>query len=289
MSTHKDPARASLRKLVEHVFAHRNGLITSLFYNELAERIGRLNKHGRGHGHGMGKVLGNMGHLLEGLDGKWGEPIPHIQSLVVNMTGKLKGLPDEGIREFWPDYPKMTRVEKENRTRVEHQRIVAFGSRWNDVLTKLDIPGVALRDNAENHKGRFGSGGESSRHKELKKYIYQHPDIVGATSKWKSFMEYGLPTCDEIDVLFKTTNACIAVEVKSAVSDSLPSDYERGIFQTVKYGALLEAMSRSGRYEIPSQVKTILLLESQLPAEFRSLAKVLGVKILENIKMAEPA
>ena len=85
-------------------------------------------------------------------------------------------------------------------------------------------------------------------------------------------------------MVFKSADACIAVEVKSAISDSFPSDYERGLFQTVKYGALLAAMARSGDYDIPSQIKIILVLESRLPEEFRVLAKELGVTILENVK-----
>jgi hypothetical protein len=60
----------------------------------------------------MGNVLGRMGHLLKDIEGEWGEGIPHIQSLVVNMTGKLKNLPDKGIKEFWPEYPAMSYVEK---------------------------------------------------------------------------------------------------------------------------------------------------------------------------------
>ena len=98
--------RDSLLRLVEYVFNHRDGLIEGITYQTLATSIGRLNKHGLGHAHGMGGVLGRMGHLLQGVEDEWGEPIPHLQSLVVQKTGEFRGLPDEGIREFWPDYPK---------------------------------------------------------------------------------------------------------------------------------------------------------------------------------------
>src|ERR1043166_5348891 len=121
-------ARDSLRQLIAYVFAHRTGPISGLSYEDLAFRIGRLNKHGRGHGHGLGQVLGIMGHLLQGIEGEWGERIPHIQSLVVNKTGPLRGLPDEGIKEFWPEYPRLSRAEKQNKVRTEHQRIVTFRS-----------------------------------------------------------------------------------------------------------------------------------------------------------------
>ena len=98
-------AKDSLKHLVAHVLAHQDGLIEAVTYQELARRIDKLDKHGEVYARGMGTVLGRMGHLLKGLEGQWGEPIPHIQSLVVNKTGMQKGLPDDGIREFWPDYP----------------------------------------------------------------------------------------------------------------------------------------------------------------------------------------
>src|SRR6266705_1803014 len=144
MATTEKRPRQALVKLVQYVFDHRDGLIQGMTYEALAARIGRTNKHGIGHAHGMGNVLGKMGHLLQGIEGEWGEPIPHIQSLVVQKTGPNRNLPDEGIREFWPEYPKMTRTEKMNRLMIEHQKIVDFGSRWNEVLIKLDLPPIVV-------------------------------------------------------------------------------------------------------------------------------------------------
>ena len=70
MTDNDKHARASLSKLVEHVFNHRDGLIEPLHYSQLAQRISRVNKHGAGHGHGMGNVLGKMGHLLKDIEGE---------------------------------------------------------------------------------------------------------------------------------------------------------------------------------------------------------------------------
>ena len=47
------------------------------------------------------------------------------------------------FKEFWPEYPAMSYVEKANKTRIEHQRIVDFGSRWNDVLKRLGLPEIS--------------------------------------------------------------------------------------------------------------------------------------------------
>lgn len=283
MSAHEQQARGSLSQLVAHVFAHQNGPINGMTYQDLAFRIGRLTKRGEGHAHGMGQVLGVMGHLLRGLEGNWGEPIPHIQSLAINKTGKNRGLPDDGIKEFWPDYPRLTRSEKENRTRAEYQKILVFGSRWNDVLAKLDIQPLE----ATIAKKWFGKGGESDDHKALKEYVRSHPELVGAAATWKSFTEYALPSLDEIDVLFKSEDACIAVEVKSAISDSFPSDYERGLYQIIKYRALLTAMSQDRRYVMPSNIRVVLVLESQLPSEYKATAEVLGVELIENVRIKE--
>jgi hypothetical protein len=244
----EDYPRDCLVNLVEHVFEHRNGLIEGLTYKELAERIGRLNRHDMAHPRGMGVVLGKMGHLLKGLEGTWGEPIPHIQSLVVLKTGFGKGLPDDGIKEFWPDYPEMSRAEKENKTQVEYKKIVDFGSRWNNVLREFGLAEVVDRVKTLNLVSQMprGSDGESEAHKKLKEFILRHPELVGAGPDWKGFIEYPLPSLDVVDVLFKSSDGCIAVEVKSTVSDSCPLDYERGIYQTIKYEALLKAMATCG-------------------------------------------
>ena len=111
MATLEKRARDSLQKLIEHVYSQSNGLIVPLTYEELASRIGRLKKSATGHGRGIGAILGKMGHIIGRLEDEWGGPIPHIQSLVVNKTGVLKGLPDVGIQELWPDYPAMSQSE----------------------------------------------------------------------------------------------------------------------------------------------------------------------------------
>jgi hypothetical protein len=275
--TNKEAARRSLCSLVEHVFDHRDRPIRPLYYSELAQKIGRLNTAGKGWGHGMGDVLSIMGQLLKNAKGVWGESIPQIDSLVVNKNGPLKGLPDDGIKEFWPDYPKLTKTEKLNRTRTEHRRIVEFGSRWSDVLRHLGFSETNIVKEETNLSLAAVRGcGESEDHRRLKKFIRDNPEIVGASRDWKSILEYALPSFDLIDVVFKSADSLIAVEVKSTISDGFVWDYERGLFQTVKYHALLSAMAHSGRYDVPPRIKTILVLESRLPGELRGLAAVLA-------------
>ena len=151
------------------------------------------------------------------------------------------------------------------------------------MLAKLNLPTVQVQNDAHFLNQFTGSGGESKEHKALKEFVRQHPELVGATSEWQSFIEYPLPSLDAIDVVFKSSEACISVEVKSAVSDAMPSDYERGLYQTIKYEALLKAMHRAGSHDIPSIIRSVLILESSLPEQFKNTAKVLGVTVFENV------
>jgi len=278
-----------LRSLVEFIFEHPDGLITTMTYQDLAGRIGRLDRHGRPHAHGMGHVLGEMGHMLLDLDLAWNESVPHIQSLVVNKTGPLRGLPDEGIREFWPEYPSLSFAEKSAKTRVEHSRILAFGSRWNEVLEKLGLePVLRSQDEPIHPERRFGKGGESPAHRKLKRFVKDHPSLFGAAEGgWEAIEEYALPSLDSIDVLFKSPDRWIAAEVKSRVSDGFPGDYERGVYQAVKYRALISAMAQDPTYRAPSCIDSILVLESSLPGPLKMLANNQGITIYEGIKAEE--
>lgn len=269
-----------LDELAKHVLAHQGKTLTGITYEELAQRIGFFNKHQKPHPR-LGKILGKMGHLLETVDLGWQEEIPALQALVVVKRGRNKGLPDDGIREFWTGYDQLSRIEKEHKALAEWKDIADFGSRWNAVLERLNLPPIELKPSA---KRRFGSGGESPAHKALKEYIAHNPQLVGVVADAETFPEYALPSLDKIDVLFKTLACWTAVEVKSAVSDNVLDDYERGVYQIVKYSAILEAMRRDPKYSIPENIKVILVLETSLPAAVASLASSLQITVLDGVK-----
>ena len=111
--------------------------------------------------------------------------------------------------------------------------------------------------------------------------------MVGALSVDSVHKEYAFPSADTVDVLFKNEVYWIAVEVKSQISDRLISDYERGVYQCVKYRAILEAMKKDHKYEVPLKTKVVLLLESKLPKKFKPLAKSNNIFIVEGISGSE--
>ena len=285
MKSNLESPKKSLYELVKHVLNSQNAL-EGITYKELARRIGRMNKHGEGHGHGMGKVLGKMGQYLENLKGEWGEEIPYIQSLVVNTGGSLKGLPDDGIVEFWKGYPELSYKEKLNKVRTEYNRVIEFGSRWNKVLADLGVEPITF-DTVErpHHINRtFNYNGESSEHKALKNFVCNHPELVGAEASDKRFTEYSFPSLDTVDVLFKSSSQWIAVEVKSRISDNIQNDYERGVYQCVKYRALMEAMKKDPeQLPVPEKIQVVLLLEKNLPQKYKPIAEKMGIKVIERI------
>lgn len=91
---------------------------------------------------------------------------------------------------------------------------------------------------------------------------------------------------DEIDVFFRSGHQWIGVEVKSCISDKLERDYERGLYQAIKYAAVLEAQAQVDHPDAPPIVKVFLVLERTLPSRLRPTAEKLGVSVLENISPA---
>jgi len=277
-------ARRALPILVEHVLKQRDNVMKTMTYGEVAGAIERMNKHGVGHGRGMGHVLGQITEWLDALETPWPEEIPYLTTIVVDATGQNKGLPGIGIRGKWGGYESLSRTDKESRVMGEHTKILNFGSRWIEVLTLLGIVPLSspVTDPSNRKSGGWG-GGESEEHRALKYFVAAHPELVGAALGAKSICEHTLHSDDVIDVFFQTDSHWVGVEVKSCVSDGAELDYRRGIYQVVKYRSVLEAQAKAEYPALNIDVKVYLVLETNLPIQFKALAATLGVTILENV------
>jgi hypothetical protein len=71
------------------------------------------------------------------------------------------------------------------------------------------------------------------------------------------------------------------VEVKSSLSSE--ADIVRGIFQCVKYRALLEAQQAADGNA--QSARAILALEAKLPSKFQALKNILGIELVDEIKV----
>lgn len=126
----------------------------------------------------------------------------------------------------------------------------------------------------------FTGSGESLHHHALKELVMKNPGIVGASKYAEVHPEYILPSQDRLDILFKQKKRWTAVEVKSRVSDSVEGDYERGLYQIVKYRALIDAMRSDPDHHVPDEVTVLLVLENPLPEALQPLAEKLEIEII---------
>ncbi|MPN61717.1 hypothetical protein SDC9_209459 [bioreactor metagenome] len=126
-----------------------------------------------------------------------------------------------------------------------------------------------------------GSGGEGEDHIDFKKRVQQHPELFSIMGKKvDSTIEYPLPSGDSIDVVFQKYDRIVGVEVKSRKSDT--KDIRRGLFQTVKYAAVLDASEKTT--ETPRRnIKVFLALEASFPPELISIRNTLNISVYDNL------
>ncbi len=115
----------------------------------------------------------------------------------------------------------------------------------------------------------------------MKEFVAKHPETVGLpASAALGDIEEPLESGDVLDVFFQHGHDQIAVEVKSARSGE--ADIMRGMFQCVKYRAVLEAQQAAAGF--PQSARAILALEAKLPQKFQALKNILGVELVDEVK-----
>lgn len=258
-------ARAALPLLVRQAKAQQ-----PITYADLAVELGMENPRN------LNFVLGSIGRTLLRLSDDWETEIPPIECLVINQA---RGLPGEGVGVFIAkeDFKKMTKRQQRVVVEAQLQRIFAY-PRWDAVLEALSLPPaqVDFSEVIRAAAARRGTG-ESEDHRRLKNYVAAHPEVVGLSAQTSAGdMEHVLPSGDKLDVLFRVRRDWIAVEVKSRISDD--ADLTRGMFQCVKYKAVLEAYLLSiGK---AANVRILLATSRDLPAWLIPLKNILGVECL---------
>lgn len=243
-------------------------------YSDLAQELEIPNPRN------LNYVLGSIGQTLELLSNELGTKVPPLQCLVVN---KATGLPGEGIGWFLikkEDFTKLPLQRKRKIVNAELQHIYTY-MEWNKVLDRLGLEAV----NADfpediSSKGNHRSGGEGAAHKALKEFVACNPRTIGLNTNLQGTQEQALLSGDSLDVSFETRNQWVCAEVKSAISNK--EDILRGLFQCIKYQAVMEAQLLSKNIHL--SVRTVLVLESEFPKDLISLRNTLGVEVIDNIR-----
>lgn len=249
-------------------------------YSELSKEVGH-------HTDQIGRVLGLIDDVFRAL--KKARPefkdIPTLNCLVISKTSKL---PSNGFNYVSHDYSSLTDEQKNDQMKRLNSEAYYY-DKWNDVLNALELTPYNGSDNkvyeTSLRKGAFSKqGSEGAKHKALKNYIYNHPECIGIKNVKYKEMEYILLSGDRLDVYFQLKDETqIAVEVKSSISDN--ADILRGVYQCVKYEAILNAeQSVKG---VHCQVKSLLVLEGKMPTSIASDAVALHVSYKDDIVLTK--
>ena len=223
---------------------------------------------------GISRVLGAIHDVFKELMGKTGKSIPTLNSLC--KKGNI-GLPAHGFDYVEPTYSSLT--DEGKRAYVSGTDLKAINYRhWNWVLKELDLSEYKPFTKAEieeitNPKGGSGSG-EGEEHKKLKEYVCVHPETIGATNVVFHKTEHLLPSGDKLDVYFELEDGTrLAVEVKSSISND--AGITRGIFQCVKYKAVMDALQTIDTEDY--DVKVLLVTSRDLSDIHARLIKELSI------------
>jgi hypothetical protein len=183
----------------------------------------------------------------------------------------------EGARS-WKKLSRGRRIEEVEAIRGEVRRYADWSSLYESLFGSPPEPEPVRkkyteRDGKPPETDRPPGGGESQEHQRLKAWACENPAALGLSAGMKGEPEAGLLSGDRIDVLFSSGTHLVAVEVKSILSGE--DDWQRGVYQCVKYRAVLEAQNRPGA----PQVRALLLTEEKLPPHLRERASLFGVKL----------
>jgi hypothetical protein len=244
-------------------------------YGQLALEVGIPNARN------LNYPLGTVGGTLTALSKEWGEEIPSIQALVVNHA---TGLPGEGISDFLEDPEGYKRSPKRYQVAQVDKLLWSIYryAKWDKVLKALKLKPsktFSTKVNKKQTPAKYPAGsGEGRAHKSLKNYISKHPDIIGLK---KSFapgeVEFAFPSLDSVDVVFENKKEVVGVEVKSHTSNE--DDIRRGLWQCVKYKALLETRERVNQRQ--RDVSLILAMGKPFPSSLIGEQNTLGIDVRE--------
>ena len=245
-----------------------------IYYGDLATEMGMSNPRT------LNFPLGSVGTTIEQLSKKWGEDIPPLQCLVINQEDDMPG---PGIDWFLikkEDFAALPKSRRRAIVEAELIRVTSYG-RWRDVLKALEIPYVHddITDIIKK-ASRGDTGGESQQHKALKEFVAVNPSVIDLPRRTpQGKTEVLLPSADVMDVSFKLATEWVAAEVKSLISGE--DDLLRGLFQCVKYKALMEADQSVNR--LPRSARAVLVLEGKLTSRLLPIKNALGIEVFEGV------
>ncbi len=208
---------------------------------------------------------------------------PLLNILLVRQDNQMPG---DGAGPFMADYlndPKLKsrdfREKNPKKWREACNKIAtdvyAFQD-WERVFRhvfgeRLPVPAPPI--SSERDGIMHGRSSEGKKHRTLRQWVMKNPDKIKSTYKnFRAETEVVLESADRVDVVYYGPKSTVALEVKSSYSND--SDLRRGIFQCIKYRAVMGAMDiRSG-----ADIVAILVTQRRLPGHLAQLARLHGIR-----------
>ncbi len=240
------------------------------YYSDLSAAVGHKTNQ-------TGQAIGIIQDIIDELSKKTGKKIPTLNCLVQN---KGTGLPSDGFDYVIPNYSKLSVDSKKGEVRKLNYDAHIY--EWSWVLKALKLKPAKITCEEDSAPPIIiGCGGEGKEHKALKDYIANHPEMLGIKMVKKSETEHDLLSGDRLDVYFETKKCHYAIEVKPSTSPK--EDVLRGIFQCIKYKAVMDA--ERVKFNDNYENEVLLVLAGEITPDNRQIAADLGVRVKPNFKM----
>lgn len=243
-------------------------------YGDLAHAIGKSKFSGIGH------ALYFVQQVLDNLSTKSCREIPTLNSLCKNAKTMLSS---EGFEFVSPQYNDLDENGKRVFVKGLDSNAMNF-PHWDWVLKELELKEAVpfTEEQLEAIKNpRCIYDGEGEEHKALKYYICQQPESINYKDVDFAETEHILPSGDRLDVYFELSDGThVAIEVKPGISPD--QDIARGVFQCVKYYAVMDALRNIECKDY--EINVLLVTAGKISSQNKVLAEELDVEYVEGFK-----
>ena len=211
---------------------------------------------------------------------------PDCPLVNVLLVRQGDGMPGDGAGSFMASYldkPRLATPGYRNtylmRWRAACDEIAtdvyAFRD-WERVYCEAfghQLPATVPSAGAEHDGIRHARRGEGPNHQALRLWIKENPRRVRrAYADFRTDTEVILESADRVDVVYYGSTSTVVIEVKSLDSDD--TDLRRGVFQCIKYRAVMEAMDTRSE----TQVVPVLVTQAPLPGDLGELVRRHGIR-----------
>ena len=251
---------------------------SSITYGEAKLRLEKEKGFGTIFSPRMGKPAGElMDRIL-----KVRPNCPLLNILLVKQENRMPG---DGAGSYMARYLRIRKLQVDGVRKSDPKlwrdafdkiatKVYAFNE-WDQVYHEVfeeSLPTPNPSKGNETDGINHGRKGEGKKHKALRYWVKNNPHKIRRVyATYRTETEVVLDSGDRVDVTYFSPRVTVAIEVKS--SDSNEADIRRGVFQCIKYRAVMRAM------DIRSDVKIVpfLVTQTDLPGDLKHLVRLHGI------------